>query len=696
MILESIEINNIRSIRSEEIKFPTSTMLFFGDVGSGKSSVLKSIEFALFGTLTHGDLSGDSLLRRGKGTASVNLTFLIDGKKYSVKRSLSKDRKGRVSQKECIFIDHDNGTSFTYAPTDMRRKILSLLSYSVSRYEKATKLPLFRYTVYTPQEQIKEIIQAEPDDRFEILKEVFGIEKYEITLRNIDFIKDFLNDRVKEYKIRIEQIGDPEEKILQQKKEIGQAKQKIIKIENKISTKEKDIASQEMVVEEFQKDLDNYSKKIAQIENKESNISEYRAKQKKNKASLNKMQKEIGEKEGELRELTEIMIPTKLSEAQLESQLEQSQNLKSQKEKESAVVKKGLADVDKLLKEGKCALCGQAIHEKDRFEKEFQEAKIKVGNLTNEIDSLLLKVNEQKKLLKIKRESQKVKNKKDSLNNLISEKRKRLTDLNSQINELFVNINNNQKNIITILLEFGKNTNLLKFKGMGEEIKVKLKTEKKALNELNFGKESSGKELSAQNKTLEYLQKELAEINSNIKLKKEIQEDLTYYTQLKNWVGEGFPVLIRDIEKKILSSSAHHFNSYFKEWFHELVEDRNIEVEIKADDFQPIIHVNGYESPFKDLSGGEKSALSLAYRLALNKIINERYQEVKTKDLLILDEPTDGFSQQQINRMQPIFEKLNTSQMIIISHERNLDSFVTDIFNFKKENHITRVTKENN
>ncbi|MFW9940578.1 MAG: SbcC/MukB-like Walker B domain-containing protein, partial [Candidatus Thorarchaeota archaeon] len=112
------------------------------------------------------------------------------------------------------------------------------------------------------------------------------------------------------------------------------------------------------------------------------------------------------------------------------------------------------------------------------------------------------------------------------------------------------------------------------------------------------------------------------------------------------------------------------------------------------DDFQPIVYVNGYESPFKDLSGGEKSALSLAYRLALNKIINERYQEVKTKDLLILDEPTDGFSQQQINRMQSIFEKLNTSQMIIISHERNLDSFVTDIFNFNKINHITRVTKE--
>ncbi|KKK50853.1 hypothetical protein LCGC14_3120860 [marine sediment metagenome] len=54
----------------------------------------------------------------------------------------------------------------------MRRKILNLLKYSVTRYEKAKKIPLFRYTVYTPQEQVKEILNAKPEERFEILKEV--------------------------------------------------------------------------------------------------------------------------------------------------------------------------------------------------------------------------------------------------------------------------------------------------------------------------------------------------------------------------------------------------------------------------------------------------------------------------------------------------------------------------------------------
>ena len=64
---------------------------------------------------------------------------------------------------------------------------------------------------------------------------------------------------------------------------------------------------------------------------------------------------------------------------------------------------------------------------------------------------------------------------------------------------------------------------------------------------------------------------------------------------------------------------------------------------------------------------------------------------MKTRDLLILDEPTDGFSEAQVSKMQDILDNLNKKQMIIISHERTLDSFVADIYEFKKFNHSTSV-----
>ena len=693
MILNSIEIKNIRSIRDEFIEFPSSTMLFFGDVGSGKSSVLKSIEFALFGTLIHGDLSGDSLLRRGRNKGSVKLQFSVDGKDYSIFRSLTRDRKGRVSQNNCLFIDEDDGSKVTLAPTDMRRKVLSLLSYSVSRYEKANKLPLFRYTVYTPQEQIKEIIQADPDERFEILKEVFGIEKYEVALRNVDTIKDFLNDYLKEIKTIIKQIGDPEKEIGLKEKEIEEIKKAIKKSEKFIFKKEQEITRKEKDVEALQKELELHTKKILQINNKESNIQENKAKQKKTMSKLTKIQKEIAVKEEEREKLKDVKEPSDINENELEKTIEKLNNLILSNEKEKAIISKNIADINDLIKQGKCSLCGQAIHEKERFEKELNEASLRLKELSTKINNQTKKIKKKQALLKEVREFQKIIIERENITQIISEKVERAKDLNNSIEELFKSIEENQNDILSILSEY-KIPNLQEFKDLEKKIRNNLDKAKKDLTSLKSQKETAGNELSGHKKSLQYSENDLNKIRENIEKIKKLQTDLILYSQIKNWISEEFPVLIRDIEKKIISSSAHHFNSYFKEWFHELVEDTNIEVEIRTDDFQPVVYVNGYESPFKDLSGGEKSGLSLAYRLALNKIINERYQEVKTKDLLILDEPTDGFSQQQINRMQPIFEKLDTAQMIIISHERNLDSFVTDIFHFEKENHVTKIKKE--
>ena len=50
MILESIELKNIRSYDDQKIEFPKGITLFEGDIGSGKSSILMAVEFALFGT----------------------------------------------------------------------------------------------------------------------------------------------------------------------------------------------------------------------------------------------------------------------------------------------------------------------------------------------------------------------------------------------------------------------------------------------------------------------------------------------------------------------------------------------------------------------------------------------------------------------------------------------------------------------
>ncbi len=674
-----------------DLAFPKTTMLFYGDIGSGKSSVLKAIEFALFGTLKSGDLSGDSILRRGENKATVELTFLLDDDRYVIKRGLSKSKTGTVSQTKGSFTINENETS--YAPTDLRRKILETLNYSITRYERAQKIDLFRYTVYTPQESVKEILEAAPEKRFEILKDVFGIEKYEVALRNIKIIIDFLRDDSKETEFRIGQLEGIEDMIPQKETELRAQETKISSMEKESEVKQKEVTLVQKDRDVIKSKKEDISKKIIELDGKKKTFKEYTELKEKCAKDLETAQNNITTNEQEAKKIVLVELSTDLTEEQIRTQISENRELISEKEKKKAVIEHNIKNIDKLLKEGKCSMCGQEIHEEKRFKQELKDAIGKVESFSNEIGTLSTNIDKLELNLKNVLDFTANKSKIELYEKLVEASKTQETDNQKKLDEIIKKLAQLQKEIDSTLKAF-KIADITELKEVELGIKENLATLEKKIEELKSQKNTIEIELSAERKTQEYIKKEVNELKAGLEERKKLQEKLEHSTEIRNWVKDQFPVLLRDIERQILISSARDFNTFFKEWFTVLVESGNIEVEIHPDDFQPIINVNGYDSPFKDLSGGEKSAISLAYRLGLTKIINERYQDVKTKDLLILDEPTDGFSQQQVNRMQEIFNSLNTSQMIIISHERALDSFVTDIYTFKKTNHITKVERE--
>jgi len=79
------------------------------------------------------------------------------------------------------------------------------------------------------------------------------------------------------------------------------------------------------------------------------------------------------------------------------------------------------------------------------------------------------------------------------------------------------------------------------------------------------------------------------------------------------------------------------------------------------------------------------------YRLSLNKVINQVIQEIRTKDLLILDEPTDGFSSEQLDKVREVLDRLGLKQTIIVSHESKIESFVERVIRINKEGHVSKV-----
>jgi exonuclease SbcC len=190
-------------------------------------------------------------------------------------------------------------------------------------------------------------------------------------------------------------------------------------------------------------------------------------------------------------------------------------------------------------------------------------------------------------------------------------------------------------------------------------------------------------------KEVEFLEQQIKELGERIGNKEGLKKDTDKLKGLESWISGKFLEIVLFTEKQVMSTLKHEFSHLFSQWFSSLVSD-NLSARLE-DDFSPVIEQNGYEIDYQFLSGGERTAIALAYRLSLNQVINSLLSNIKTNDLVILDEPTDGFSTQQLEKMREVLEQLQTEQLIIVSHEQKMEDFVDNIIRVKKGAGISEV-----
>ena len=168
-----------------------------------------------------------------------------------------------------------------------------------------------------------------------------------------------------------------------------------------------------------------------------------------------------------------------------------------------------------------------------------------------------------------------------------------------------------------------------------------------------------------------------------------IRQKLIEIQDKEIWLSNNFTDLVNFTEKMILTTLRKEFTKIFNKWFSMLTTD-SFEVYLD-ENFSPIIVHSDFELDYEFLSGGERTAVALAYRLALNQLINSVLSKIKTQDVVILDEPTDGFSEQQLDKVRDILQELHVKQLIIVSHEPKIEGFVDNVIRFGKENGISKV-----
>lgn len=159
----------------------------------------------------------------------------------------------------------------------------------------------------------------------------------------------------------------------------------------------------------------------------------------------------------------------------------------------------------------------------------------------------------------------------------------------------------------------------------------------------------------------------------------------------RRWLRDHFLPAVESIERSRLAQINETFNCFFQQWFTDLIAAEEISVRVD-DAFTPLVEQDGFEVDADGLSGGERTSLALAYRLALNTIVRKEIG-ADQESLLILDEPTDGFSAAQLYRLRDILLDAGCDQLIMVSHEKELEGFVDTLYRVTKEDGISSVVR---
>ena len=674
MILKRIKLHNIRSYINAEIEFPKGSTVLAGDIGTGKTSVLLAIEFALFG-LQPGQ-KGSALLRNNTNEGSVTLELEVDGKTILIERGLQ--RKKSINQSYGrISIDSEKKE---VSITELKNKILEILQYP-KEFSRKTNF-LYRFTVYTPQEEMKQIITESPDTRLNTLRYIFGIDKYKRVRENTQLFSTNLRENMKLYEGQLKDLEDIKKKLNREKESIEKLEKHFSSLNEELKLRQREKTNAEVELKEVEKKIKDKEKYETEAE--KTNIMLIGKKEL--SSNLNKEILSLGKQIEEAKK-------TKFDELELskkEQQLKEKENQNEDKNKlyfdflsKIRAGERKISDSEKLWKQisklDLCPTCLQNVNEdyKKNIIKGLEEEVLKQKKEISAIEK------DKEKTIKeseaIKKEISELKEQIETLV-ILKIKLKDLEEKEEKLKELYQQKISNSKDMDLLAKQIERlkesSSLLKKYETIYEQKRVILQESEKREKEKEM-------ELTGAKKEKELLLYQVQDTKKEIEKKEIIKHNLLKLTELEDWLSNSFLSIISLTERNVMLKLREDFSKLFNEWFNILVPE--IFAVRLDEDFTPVIEQQDFSLDYSFLSGGERTAVALAYRLALNQVINSLLSKIKTRDLVILDEPTDGFSEQQLDKMRDVLNELKVKQLIIVSHESKIESFVENIIKFTKE-----------
>ena len=276
MKVKSVELTNFQSYDHGKVKFPEGTTFIRGEIGTGKSTLLRAIFCALFQTDASDDALGietmDELVKLGEDRATVELTFEVEGVEYTIEWSITvdEDENGDRSARtrKCVL-----SSSAFAEPIEGYRSVKERITEDIVQMDSEA----FVNSVYVQQHDIRRLLSADASERQKILDGLLGLDKldeYIERMENARGAASSIETDAQQTQVTLrDQLSELEEEntLQERKREIARA---ISEKENKVEDARETKSEWEDAVRDVKNEIESFEDRQDRHDELESELSE--------------------------------------------------------------------------------------------------------------------------------------------------------------------------------------------------------------------------------------------------------------------------------------------------------------------------------------------------------------------------------------------------------------------------------------
>jgi len=188
-MITSVELGNFLSHSDTKLEFDNGVTVFVGDNGSGKSSIIDCITFALFGN--HTRKSNKGLIKRGSNQGFAKVNFAINEKEFQAERKI--DSKGGLSAQ----LSQKSDGNWIQIAAGERKQFGESMTKEVEK-RIGLNFEKLKIASIVQQGELNSIIKAKPKEFKELLNAIIGIDKLDVASEAMKSVNKEFRENIKE------------------------------------------------------------------------------------------------------------------------------------------------------------------------------------------------------------------------------------------------------------------------------------------------------------------------------------------------------------------------------------------------------------------------------------------------------------------------------------------------------------------